>query len=64
MQEEKTNTWDVRLITPNQVEADDEVKEWIAKGYGTQFSKYKKQVMIKRGGPQHKLYVVRTRVKQ
>ena len=64
MQEENTCAWVVRLITPNQVEADAEVKEWIAKGYGTHFSKYKKQVMIKRGGPQKKLYVVRTRTKK
>lgn len=61
--ETKENKWQIRLITPNSHQADEEVKVWIDKGFGTQFSKYKKQVMIKKGGPQKKLYIVRTRIK-
>jgi hypothetical protein len=55
--------WQIQLITPNQYQADQEVSKWLKLGYGTQFSKFKKQVMIKRGGPKQTLFFVRTRVK-
>jgi hypothetical protein len=55
--------WEIQLITPNQYEAEAEVSRWIAKGYGTQFSKFKKQVMTKKAGPQQLLYFVKTRTK-
>ena len=55
--------WMIQLITPNQHQAQHEVQQWLKLGYGTQFSKFKKQVMIKKGGPQQQLYIVRTRVK-
>ena len=59
----KENPWQIKLITPNRFQADQEVKHWISKGYGTQFSKFNKQVMIKKGGPKQKLFIVRIRVK-
>lgn len=59
----KETPWQIHLITPNKHQADDEVKAWIARGYGTRFSQFKKQVMIKKGGPKQQLYIVRTRIK-
>lgn len=56
-------TWVIRLITPNYVQAKQEVEHWINQGYGTHYSQTKKQVMIKKGGPNQALYIVRTRVK-
>lgn len=55
--------WDIVLITPNYMEAKTEVDLWIDRGYGTQFSKFKKQIQIKKGGPKQALYIVRKRVK-
>ena len=51
--------WDIVLITPNYMEAKTEVDLWIDRGYGTQFSKFKKQIQIKKGGPKQALYIVR-----
>lgn len=59
----KENPWVIRLITPNLGQAQDCVRTWIKQGYGTQFSKHQKQVMIKKSGPNAALYTVRTRVK-
>lgn len=59
----KSTPWMIQLITPNQHQAHQEVQQWLKLGYGTQFSTFKKQVMIKKGGPQQQLYIVRTRVK-
>ena len=59
----KVTPWQVQLITPNQHQAQQEVQNWLKIGYGTQFSKFNKQVMIKKGGPKQQLYIVRTRVK-
>lgn len=56
-------TWVIRLITPNYVQAKQEVEHWIKQGYGTHYSQTNKQVMIKKGGPNQALYIVRTRVK-
>jgi len=55
--------WDITLITPNYLEAKAECQLWVERGYGTQFSKFKKQVQIKKGGPNQALYIVRKRVK-
>lgn len=60
---DQSTPWEIQLITPNHVEAEEEVNSWLKRGYGTQFSKFKKQVMTKRGGPQQMLYIVRTRIK-
>jgi hypothetical protein len=59
----QSTPWEVQLITPNYTEAKAEVDLWLSKGYGTQFSKTKKQIMIKKGGPNQALYIVRKRVK-
>lgn len=61
--EMKETPWDIVLITPNYLEAKNEVEIWIDRGYGTQFSKFKKQIQIKKGGPAQALYIVRKRVK-
>lgn len=55
--------WTVRLITPNHIQAKNEVDHWIAQGYSTHYSQSKKQVMIKKAGPGQTLFMVRTRVK-
>jgi|13_taG_2_1085334.scaffolds.fasta_scaffold00220_32 hypothetical protein len=59
----KQTPWDIALITPNYLEAKNEVEIWIDRGYGIQYSKNKKQVQIKKGGPKQALYIVRKRVK-
>lgn len=59
----KETPWVIRLITPNHSQAESEVERWIRIGYGIQFSVNKKQVMIKKGGPNGSLFIVRTRVK-
>ena len=59
----ESNPWEIILITPNYMEAKKEIQLWLERGYGTQFSKTNKQIMIKKGGPQQKLYMVRKRVK-
>ena len=56
-------TWVTRLITPNYVQAKQEVDHWIEHGYGTHYSQTNKQVMIKKGGPRQVLYIVKTRIK-
>jgi len=59
----KKNPWDVRLITPNYLQAKNEVDLWLRKGYSTHYSQENKQVEIKKGGPKKILFIVRTREK-
>jgi len=59
----KKNFWTLRLITPNQPQAQNEYEMWISRGYSSHFSNNNKQVEIKRTGPKKALYSVRTRIK-
>lgn len=56
--------WQIRLITPNHVQAKQEVDRWLSEGYSTHYSQSNKQVMIKKGGPGQQLFIVRTRIKK
>lgn len=56
--------WNIRLITPNYLEAKAECDIWVDRGYSTHYSESKDQVEIKKAGPQKALYFVRTRVKK
>ena len=60
----KKNFWTLRLITPNQPQAQNEYEMWLSRGDSSHFSNNNKQVEIKRTGPKKALYSVRTRIKQ
>lgn len=56
--------WNIRLITPNYLEAKAECEIWAYRGYSTHYSEAKDQVEIKKAGPKKALYFVRTRIKE
>lgn len=59
----ESRSWQIQLITPNHLQAKQEVDQWLNKGYSTHYSQSNQQVMIKKGGPGQKLFIVRTRIK-
>ena len=61
--ENNRTPWEVRLITPNRMQAQECYESWIERGYSSHFSKSGNGLLvdIKRSGPSKSLYCVRTR---